>query len=110
VPVAVPGVEGARAPIRRRHQENEMAAAGRAGSALSVREQCGSEAARLVPLSDEQEAEVRRAIERPRRDDPCETERLTAFERDEELVAFPQPFKKARPRAAKRHAIALKER
>jgi len=87
-----------------------MPAAGRAGSALSVRQQRCSDAPRLVSLSDEQEAEVSRAIERPRRDDPCETERLAAFERDEELVAFPQPFKEARPRAAKRHAIALKER
>jgi len=87
-----------------------MPAAGRASSALSVRQQRGSDAPRLVPLSNEQKPQIGRAIERPRRDDPRETERLAAFERDEELVAFPQPLKKARPSAAERHAVAREER
>src|SRR6266545_415573 len=110
MPVAVPAVESACAPIRCRHEENEMAAAGRAGSALRIREQRGADAVGLLPLRDEQELEIRGAVERPRRDHPREAEGLSALERDEEHVAFLQPLEEARPRAAARHAVALKER
>lgn len=86
-----------------------MAAAGRAGSALRVGQQRGSNAARLLSLSDEQEPQIGRAIERPGRHDPRESERYAAFERDEKLVTFPKPFEKARTRSPQGHAIALEE-
>lgn len=86
-----------------------MAAAGGAGSALGIREERGTDTMRLLALRNEQEPQIRGAIERSRRDHPGETHDLPAFARDEEQVAFPEPFEKARPSAAERHAVALEK-
>src|SRR5206468_6656297 len=110
VPVAVSGVKGARASIRVGHEQNEVAAAGRARPALRVAQQRCADAARLLFLGDEQEAQIRRAIERTRRDGPRKSRDLAAFERDQEQLAFSQPLEKDRSRAAAGHAVASEQR
>lgn len=51
--VALSGVERARSPIRGRDEEDDVTAAGRARSALRIREERGADTARLPPLRDE---------------------------------------------------------
>src|SRR5205823_15118244 len=110
VRVAMTLVERPRATVRSRDEHHDVAAAERAGFPLPAGEERGAEATRLMRLGDEQEPQVRGAIQGPSWDEPRQSDDAVAVERREHDVSLAQRRRQVRLGAALGDAVATKKR